>query len=152
MVFHCLFLSVDNKSPVFLQTDLSNDELFFTGAGSPPKGRGKIDCSQGSPPCTLLCQSRPLQLPQPVQGGRERRNVGSCLVFSQSELAETSASLALQSALTAASNGERVVVVVGGDQWSELPSAGHLMPKLSSELMKLIKLVYPSNSKVGRGF
>ena len=73
-------------------------------------------------------------------------------MFSQSDLATTSASLALQSALTAASNGERVLVVVGGSKWSELPPPCHLMPGVSSELMKLIKLIYPSDSKVGRGF
>ena len=96
-------------------------------------------------------QSRTLRLPHPVQGGRQRRNVGTCLVYSQSDLDTTNASLGLQSALTAASNGERVVLVVGGSQWTELPPLSHLMPRPSSELMKFIKLIYPSNSKASGG-
>ena len=76
--------------------------------------------------------------------------MSSCLVFTtsdQPDLSTTTASLALQAALTAASNGERVVMV-SASQWLELPPSCHLMPGLSSELMKLIKLIYPTNSKV----
>ena len=64
------------------------------------------------------------------------------------------ASLVMQTSVTAASLGPgpgdcRVVVVKAGPQWAELPPSWHLMPPVTTTIMKAINFIYPRNSKVG---
>ena len=60
----------------------------------------------------------------------------------------------MQTSVTAASLGPgpgdcRVVVVKAGPQWAELPPSWHLMPPVTTTIMKAINFIYPRNSKVG---
>ena len=64
------------------------------------------------------------------------------------------ASLVMQTSVTAASLGPgpgdcRVLVVKAGPQWAELPPSWHLMPPVTTTIMKAINFIYPRNSKVG---
>ena len=60
----------------------------------------------------------------------------------------------MQTSVTAASLGPgpgdcRVLVVKAGPQWAELPPSWHLMPPVTTTIMKAINFIYPRNSKVG---
>ena len=95
-----------------------------------------------------MSQSGELCLPHKAQAGREKKELSSCLLYTEHHLPEVTASLVLQSAVTAASSQSRVTVVVGGSKWSEMPQLWHLMPQLSPAVMKSISFLYPRDSKV----
>ena len=54
-------------------------------------------------------------------------------------------SLVLQAALTPASAGHTVVIVMGGDRWTRMPPTFHLMPRPSPTSMACIRFWYPAN-------
>ena len=41
----------------------------------------------------------------------------------------------------------RVLVIMGGQAWTQLPCSWHLMPSLSPDIMKTISFIYPKSSK-----
>lgn len=66
----------------------------------------------------------------------------SGLIYTQSGSCD---SLVLQAAVTTAAQGQRVLVILGGERWAKLPPSWHQMPAAEPEIMERVSFFYPSN-------
>jgi len=74
-------------------------------------------------------------------GGCGGHKTATALLFNQGDCN----SLVYQAALTIASLGQRVLVVLGGGSWSGLPPTTHSMPPADPSNMQKISFLYPHN-------
>eukprot|EP00092_Neocalanus_flemingeri_P024871 GFUD01026967.1.p1 GENE.GFUD01026967.1~~GFUD01026967.1.p1 ORF type:complete len:244 (-),score=101.96 GFUD01026967.1:55-786(-) len=93
--------------------------------------------------CKLPCPA------QTVPGGGLIPQTGqllSGLIYTQEQSCSCD-SLVLQAAVSPASQGQKVLVVVGGERWARLPPSWHLMPAADPGVMERISFLYPNSMR-----